>query len=44
MCDLCKNKQNRNYTHSKTTLHKKLLFKLMKERVKSNYYIVKNKS
>jgi len=31
MCDLCGNSFNRSYTHSRTSHHRKLLFKKMKE-------------
>ena len=31
VCQLCKS-GNRSYTHSRTSYHKKLLFKIMKEK------------
>ena len=31
MCDLCNNSVPRTYIHSRTYIHKKLLFKKMKE-------------
>ena len=31
MCDLCKNNSARTLTHSRTSQHRKLLFKKMKE-------------
>jgi hypothetical protein len=31
MCDLCNNLLDRNYTHSKTSQHKKNLIKLFKQ-------------
>ena len=30
-CSLCKTQANRSYTHSRTSTHRKLLFKKMKE-------------
>jgi hypothetical protein len=35
MCDLCGNQLERNYTHSKTSLHRKKLFQIFKE-IKKN--------
>ena len=34
-CSLCKTQANRTYTHSRTSQHRKLLFKKMKE-IKKN--------
>lgn len=36
MCDLCKNKFNRTYTHSRNPYHLKQLKKLFKEYKKNN--------
>ena len=38
MCSICRNSQPRTYTHSRTTNHRKALFKLMLNRLKSGYY------
>ena len=32
MCDLCKNHVVRSYSHSRTSHHKKMLFKLMQKK------------
>ena len=38
MCDICKNQVARSYSHSRNSHHKKQLFKIMKERKRTNYY------
>lgn len=43
MCQLCKNNQFRNYTHARTTFHKKNLIKYFKK-IKSGQIIVNNLS
>jgi hypothetical protein len=35
-CEICKNNSNRNYTHSRTSIHRKLLFKKMKQLKEKN--------
>ena len=38
MCNLCKNNENRSYTHSRNPHHKKLLLALFKQK-KIEYYL-----
>ena len=42
MCDLCGNQLERTYTHSKTSLHRKKLFKIFKE-IKKNLILYNSK-
>lgn len=42
MCEICKNTVNRDYTHSKSKQHRKLLYKIMKDKQKNNYYYFKS--
>lgn len=37
-CAICQNNMARTLSHARTALHKKLLFKLMRERIKNGYY------
>ena len=32
MCEICKNKDSRTYSHSRTAYHKKMLIQLFKEK------------
>jgi hypothetical protein len=41
MCEICNNTLNRNYTHSLTSTHKKLLFLIMKQKLAVNFYYQK---
>lgn len=38
MCEICKNSVNRDYTHSKSKYHRKLLYKIMKIKKNTNFY------
>ena len=40
MCEICKNTVNRDYTHSKNKHHRKLLYKIMKIKKNTNFYLI----